>query len=81
MQGAPIDNLIRGLTMASLWGVVKVMFLVGLGIYLVFALVMIRQVQLMANTLNGTLNLPLKLVAWVHLGIAIGVFLMGLVVL
>lgn len=59
----------------------KLLFLAGLGIYLAFAVIVVRQVGLMTRTLNGMLDLPIKLVAWVHLGIAVIVFLLALLVL
>jgi len=81
MDGMPLDNLISGFSINSVWGIAKGFYLLGIGIYLIFAMVMIRQVQLMSNTLNGTLNLPLRLVAWIHLGLGVGVFLLALAAL
>lgn len=77
----PIENFLQSLITLDVWGVVKVLILFGLGLYLVFALVVIRQVQLMSKSLNGSLDLPLRLIALVHLGLVIGVFLFALVVL
>ena len=38
-------------------------------------------VQLMSHSLNGTLDLPLRLIALIHLGLTVGVFLLALLVL
>lgn len=59
----------------------KLLFLAGLGIYLAFALIIVRQVGLMTKTLNGMLDIPIRLVAWVHLGVAVMVFGLALLVL
>ena len=77
----PIEEFLQSLVTLDVWEVVKVLILFGLGLYLVFALVVIRQVQLMSKSLNGSLDLPLRLMALVHLGMVIGVFLFALVVL
>jgi len=81
MQEVPIVNFISGVTVDTLWSGLKAMYLLGLGIYLIFALVMIRQVSLMTQALNGRMDLPLKLVSYIHLAMAIGIWLLALVVL
>jgi len=77
----PIEKFLQSLLTLDVWGVVKVSILFGLGLYLVFAVVVIRQVQLMSKALNGSLDLPLRLIALIHLGMVIAVFLFALVVL
>lgn len=65
----------------SLWLIVKIFVLFGLAIYLVFALVMVKQVKLM----TGTLNLPLEkfviLLSYAHLVFAVLVFILALAIL
>ncbi|PIU02116.1 hypothetical protein COT66_01890 [Candidatus Shapirobacteria bacterium CG09_land_8_20_14_0_10_49_15] len=63
------------------WIFLKILFLMGFFIYLAFAVIVVRQVKLMSQTLNGILDLPLKMIAWIHLLVAIGVFLLALIVL
>jgi len=41
----------------------------------------IRQVGLMSKTLNGEFSILLKFIAWVHLIISFGVFLLAIFIL
>ncbi len=70
--------LLRGVTV---WDGVKWLIVLGLGLYLVFAVVAVRQVQLMSRTINGALEWPIKLLATVHLAVAVVVLLAAIVVL
>ncbi len=63
------------------WGIAKILVLIALGIYLIFALVVIRQVGIMTKTLEVGFELPIKMIALVHLLFAVGVFILGLVIL
>lgn len=65
----------------NLWWLIKGLTLLGLIVYLAFALIVIRQVALMAKTLNGNFSLSLKLVAWGHLLAAGLIFLLALIIL
>lgn len=81
----PFDRLINlifgaGLTL-DIWFFVKILFLVALGIYVAFGVIVVRQVNLMARAVNVALENPLRLIAWLHLLAAIGLFLLALVVL
>jgi len=57
------------------WGVAKLIILVGLLFYLVFAVVVIRQVQLMTKTIAGELDRTIRIVSWIHFALSVGVFL------
>lgn len=63
------------------WILVKVLFLIGLALYLAFAIIVVRQVKLMSRTLNGLLDIPLRLFSLIHLAAAIGVFILALIIL
>lgn len=65
----------------SVWAVVKLLFLFGLLVYIIFSLVVIRQVNLMTKTLEVGFESPLKTAAVVHLLLAIGVFILALIIL
>lgn len=65
----------------SIWFFVKILFLIGLLVYVIFAAVVVRQVYLMIETLAVGFEAPLKGVVWIHLFIAIGVFVFALLVL
>jgi len=59
----------------------KVFALVALGIYIVFALVVVKQVGLMTKTIEVGLEVLIKLIAWAHLAFAVFVFLTAFVIL
>lgn len=73
-----LADLIRNF---DIWLLIKTLFLIGLAIYLAFAVIVIRQVGLMSKTVNGTLEIPIKSITWIHLLVAIGVFLLALTIL
>jgi len=65
----------------SVWLIAKIFVLFGLVIYFVFALVVVRQVQLMTETLEVGFETQLKILSYLHLAFAILVFLAALIVL
>jgi hypothetical protein len=76
-----IDFLVKTIPNLSIWLLVKILFIFGLFLYLAFAVIVIRQVGLMGKTLDGEFNLPLKFIAWTHLIISLGVFLLAIFIL
>lgn len=77
----PIENLFQFLFHLSPWVFAKLIICICLTVYLFFGLLVIRQVDLMSKTLNGILNLPLKLIAWIHFVTAIVIFLLSILIL
>lgn len=61
--------------------ILKYLVLFGLGLYIVFATVILRQEQLMANVLEETFEPVLRLAAVMHIIASVGVFLLALVIL
>ena len=61
--------------------VLKGFFLFGMLFYLAFGVIVVRQVGLMSKTLNVILGLPIKLIAWIHLVLIIGLLLIILLAL
>lgn len=61
--------------MIDLWILGKLFALLAFVIYVIFAGVVVRQIYLMTTTVKVGFELPLRIVAWVHLGIAILVLL------
>ncbi len=59
----------------------KVLILVGLVLYAVFAAVVVRQEQLMANVLEESFEPVLRLVVLIHFSAAVGLVLLGFVLL
>lgn len=65
----------------QVWLIVKVAALVLLGMYLIFAWVIVRQVRLMTDTLQLGFEGPVKVLAYIHMIFAIFVFLSALIIL
>lgn len=65
----------------SVWLIAKIAALILLGIYLVFALVIVRQVQLMTDTIEVGFEVPIRLFSYLHLIFAILIFLAALIIL
>lgn len=59
----------------------KILTLIGIVVYLVFAAVMVRQEKLMADVLEEGFEPVLRLLTWLHLAAAVFVFLLALVLL
>ncbi len=59
----------------------KFLVLFGLGLYIVFAAVILRQEQLMAVVLEESFEPVLRLTAVIHLVAATGVFFLALLIL
>jgi hypothetical protein len=69
------------LTIDSVWLVLKMMFVVAFLLYFMFAGVVITQVNSMTKALNGAIDLPLRLIAWIHLFVAGGALLLAIMIL
>ena len=65
----------------SILGVAKIFVLFALGLYIVFALVVIKQVSLMTRTVEVGLEGFIKLIAWAHLVFAVVVLFIALTIL
>lgn len=59
----------------------KIFVLIALAIYIVFALVVVRQVKLMTSTIEVGFEFFIKLIAWAHLIFAIFIFITALIIL
>lgn len=65
----------------SVWAIAKGFILVAFFLYIIFSFVVVRQVQLMTETLEVGFETQLKVLAYLHLAFAILVFLAALIVL
>lgn len=70
-----------GLLPFSIWLVVKIFFVIGIAVYLIFSLVVIKQVNLMTATVSMGFEFPIKILAYLHLIFAIVVLLLALIIL
>jgi len=65
----------------SVWVVAKWFAVVGFLVYVVFALVVVKQTSLMLGTLEISFEKPIRLLSWVHLLFSIGVLVLAIIVL
>lgn len=65
----------------SVWGIAKIFVLFALFLYTIFALVVVRQIQLMTDTLEVGFETPVKILGFAHLVFSILVFIIALVIL
>ena len=61
--------------------ILKSLTLFGMGLYIVFAVVIFRQEQLMANVLEESFEPVLRLAAILHLAAAVAVFILAIFLL
>ncbi len=76
-----MDSVIKLILNISVWGVAKLLVLIALLIYLIFAAVVVRQICLMTQVVSGELDLPIKIAAWLHFFFAIFIILLAVVIL
>lgn len=69
------------ITAFSIWPIIKIFIIIFLTIYIIFALVVMRQVQLMTKTLEVGFENQLKFLSFVHLIAAIGVLVFAILIL
>jgi len=60
---------------------IKVLTLVGLGLYAIFAGIMIRQEQLMADVLEEGFEPILRLLTILHFSAAVGLLILAIIIL
>lgn len=65
----------------AIFVVVKVLALIGIGLYAVFAAVLIRQEQLMARVLEESFEPILRILVILHFAAAVGLFILALMLL
>jgi hypothetical protein len=73
-----MNSLILGV---SIWLIVKVAILVLLGMYLMFCLIVIRQIKLITSTLSLGFETSITTLGYIHLAFAVLVFLTALMIL
>lgn len=65
----------------SIWTITKVFFLVAIAIYVVFAFVMVKQVNLMTDTLEVDFETSIRIISYLHLIFSVVVFVVALILL
>lgn len=75
-----IEDLFKLISSIQIWDVIKILASFTLLLYIGFAFVVVKQVNLMTEVLQQ-LELPLKAIATIHLILAIFVFLLAIFIL
>jgi hypothetical protein len=63
------------------WPIVKIFMVIGLVMYTLFAVAMLKQVGVMTETFESEVNSGVKTLAWIHLLISIFLVLVAVVML
>lgn len=75
------EQLLNFIVHISALSVVKLFFLLALVVYLFFAAVVVRQVKIMTSTFQIGFELPLVIIAWLHLFLVVFLFFSALFLL
>lgn len=75
------EQIINAILNIQIWGLFKLFIVVGVFIYVLFSLVIVRQVDLMTEVLRGTLTPGLKIVALAHLIFSLLVLILAIIIL
>lgn len=67
--------------LSTVWFSLKLLVLLGLAVYAIFAGIIVRQEQLMADVLEESFEPVLRLIVVIHLAAAVGVLLLAIVLL
>jgi len=65
----------------AVWLLIKLMVLLGFGIYIIFAGVILRQEQLMSKTIEEDSEKILSILTWLHFAASILIFALALLIL
>lgn len=76
-----MDKTLSSILILSPFIFVKILILLCLLFYLVFAWVTLRQVEMMIRALDGSVNPYLRLLAVIHLGGSLLLFITALIIL
>ncbi|MBI3384831.1 hypothetical protein HY030_01415 [Candidatus Gottesmanbacteria bacterium] len=75
------DNTLQNMIGISPFFILKLFILLGLMMYLAFALVVVRQIQLMSNVVGGGGQYGIKLMTLIHLAAILLIFVLALLTL
>ncbi len=76
-----MEQLINFITGVSIWSVAKIFVLLGLIVYLVFGWVVVRQVDMMTETVSGEMDFWVKAISRIHFLFSVGVIILSLTIL
>lgn len=76
-----LDEALLAEITGPVWLGVRILIFIGLGLYSLFAGIVVRQVMLMTDTLEVGFEAPIRVVAFLHLFFALGTLLFALLIL
>lgn len=76
-----MDNIFTNIININIWAIGKIFVLIGLGVYVLFAFIVVRQVKLMTEVVSGILTNFLRLVSWIFFLFSVAVFILVLMFL
>lgn len=65
----------------SFWSILKIFIIIVLALYIIFAVVVVRQVQLMTDTLEVGFEGQLRILSFIHLLFAVAVLVFAVLIL
>lgn len=75
------DNFLSSLFSLNVWAVAKLAYLLAILLYIIFSIVLVKQVNLMTRSLKGDLDRFLKIISKINLAVVILVFVIALLIL
>lgn len=75
------ENFFESVFNTSIWTIAKWLVEIALLVYLVFAVIVVRQVYMMTEVVKEKFNWIIKIISWIHLLFSILVIFISLAVL
>ncbi len=63
------------------WGLLKLAYLFAFGLYTLFSLVVLVQINQMVKAVRNEFNGVISLLGWIHVAVAVGAFVLAVVIL
>ena len=65
----------------TFWSIVKIFVMIALGIYAIFAGVVLKQIKMMTDTIEVGFETPILFIGLAHFLFAVGVLIFALIIL
>lgn len=81
METDRLAGMMGSLVSGGPWLVIKIMFVVGLCVYLMFGLIILRQAHIMNETIEAKYNGLVKMGARIHFGLTLFILIVSILFL
>jgi hypothetical protein len=81
MDNNQVGILLAQFKSSMVWEGLKWLYYLAFGVYLIFAVIVLTQIRQMVRALSGGFGQSIKLLGWLHLGVALLAFFMSIVLL